>query len=259
MSPAFRYLVLERRAAVATLLLDRPPVNAVNLEVIDELLEAIALLAADPGVRAVVLTGREERFCAGADIAMLRDLTPEHHRRVRRWTEVQAGLEAMPKPVLAAINGYALGGGAELALACDLRLMARGAEIGFPEIHLGFFPGAGGTQRLPRLVGPARALRLMMEGRRLGADEARAMGLVDDVVPATLLPQTAQDVAARLAAGPTRALALLKRCVYGGYGRPLAEGLALEGEAVLELIATADAREGLDAFVGKRPPRFTGA
>ena len=258
MTHALRHLTVARAGGVATVVLDRPPVNAVDLDVIDEFLWVVAELAVDRASRAVVLTGRERRFCAGADIAMLQDLSPEHHRRVRRWVDVQAGLEAMEKPVVAAINGYALGGGAELALACDVRLMARGAEIGFPEVRLGFFPGAGGTQRLTRLVGPARALRLMMEGRRLTADEARALGLVDEVVPADLLPQTARDVAERLAAGPTRAIGLLKRCVYQGHGRPLAEGLALEAEAVSELIGTSDAQEGMAAFLAKRPPRFTG-
>jgi enoyl-CoA hydratase len=258
MTAALRHLAVARTGAVATVAFDRPPVNAVDLEVIDEFLRVVAELAADRAVRAMILTGREGRFCAGADVAMLRDLSPENHRRVRRWVDVQAGLETMAKPVVAAINGYALGGGAELALACDVRLMARGAEIGFPEIRLGLFPGAGGTQRLARLVGPARALRLMMEGRRVTADEARGLGLVDEVVPADLLQQTARDVAERLAAGPTRALGLLKRCVYQGHGRPLVEGLALEAEAVWELIQTADAREGLDAFVAKRPPRFAG-
>jgi enoyl-CoA hydratase len=259
MTASSAHLAIERAGGIATVVFDRPPVNAVTLDVIDEYLRAVALLAADRAVRAVVLTGRERRFCAGADIAMLQDLSPEHHRRVRRWVDVQAGLEAMEKPVVAAINGYALGGGAELALACDVRLMARGGEIGFPEIRLGFFPGAGGTQRLTRLVGPARALRLMMEGRRLTADEARGLGLVDEVVPADLLQQTARDVAERLASGPTRAIGLLKRCVYQGHGRPLDEGLDLEGEAVMELIRTTDAREGVDAFLAKRAPRFTGA
>ena len=259
MTASFRHLAIAHSGAVATVVFDRPPVNAVTLDVIDEFLGVVAELGADRAVRAVILTGRERRFCAGADVAMLQDLTPEHHQRVRRWVDVQSGLEAMEKPVLAAINGYALGGGAELALACDVRLMARGGEIGFPEIRLGFFPGAGGTQRLTRLVGPARALRLMMEGRRLTADEARALGLVDEVVPADLLEQTAHDVAERLAAGPTRAMGLLKRCVYQGYGRRLEEGLALEGEAVLELIRTADAQEGMAAFLAKRAPRFTGA
>jgi enoyl-CoA hydratase len=254
MTATFRHLAVTHAGAVATVVFDRPPVNAVDLDVIDEFLRAVGQLSADRATRAVIFTGRDRRFCAGADVAMLQDLSPDHHRRVRRWVDVQTGLEALDKPVIAAINGYALGGGAELALACDVRLMARGAEIGFPEIRLGFFPGAGGTQRLTRLVGPGRALRLMMEGRRLGADEARALGLVDEVVPADLLPQTARDVAERLAAGPTRAIGLLKRC-----GRPLEDGLAIEAEAVRELIETADAREGLEAFLAKRPPRFTGA
>ena len=164
----------------------------------------------------------------------------------------------MPKPVVAAINGYALGGGAELALACDVRLMAADATIGFPEVRLGLFPGAGGTQRLPRLVGVARALQLMMDGRPIGADEARAIGLVDEVVPRDTLAAAAAERARALAAGPTEALGLLKRCVYQGYGRPFAEGLALEAEAVFELIRTSDAREGLEAFLAKRPPQFTG-
>jgi enoyl-CoA hydratase len=259
MTDALRHLSVARTGGVATVTLDRPPVNAVDLEVIDEFLRVVAELGADRAARAVILTGRERRFCAGADIAMLQDLSLENQQRARRWVDVQGGLEAMEKPVVAAINGYALGGGAELALACDVRLMARGGEIGFPEIRLGFFPGAGGTQRLTRLVGPGRALRLMMEGRRLTADEARALGLVDEVVPGDLLQQTARDVAERLAAGPTRAMGLLKRCVYQGHGRPLAEGLLLEAEAVWELIRTADAREGVAAFLAKRAPRFTGA
>ena len=259
MSKNLRHLAVTRAGAVATVTLDRPPVNAVDLEVIDDFLRAVEDVGADRTARAVIVTGRERRFCAGADIGMLRDLSPENQARARRWVDVQAALEAMEKPVVAAINGYALGGGAELALACDVRLMARGAEIGFPEIRLGFFPGAGGTQRLTRLLGPARALRLMMEGRRLGADEAHALGLVDEVVPADLLQQTARDVAERLAAGPTRAIGLLKRCVYQAYGRPLDEGLAIEAESVWELIRTSDAREGMAAFLAKRSPRFTGA
>lgn len=243
---------------VATVTFDRPPVNAVNLEVIDEFLAMVARLDADAGVRAVVLTGPGHRFCAGADVATMRDLSPANHRRLRRWVEVQAGLEALAKPVIAAINGYALGGGAELALACDFRLMAAGATLGFPEIELGLFPGAGGTQRLSRLVGPARALALMIEGRRLTAAEAQALGLVHRVVPDEALAAAAQAYARELAGRPTRAIGLLKRCVYGGWGRPLAEGLALEAKAVFELVETADAREGLTAFLEKRAPRFTG-
>ena len=258
-APAYRYLGIARDGAVATVTLARPPVNAVDLDVIDDFLRLVQDLGTDRSVRAVVLTGAGPSFCAGADVGMMRDLSPEHHRRVRRWVDVQAGLEAWPKPVIAALNGYALGGGAELALACDLRLAADDAEIGFPEIRLGIFPGAGGTQRLSRLVGPARALQLMLDGRRLPADEARRLGLVDDVTPRADLLRAAQARARAWAEGPTLAIGLLKRCVYQGYGRPLAEGLGIEAEAVSELIRTDDAREGLEAFLAKRPPRFTGA
>ncbi|MBI3457116.1 MAG: enoyl-CoA hydratase/isomerase family protein [Candidatus Rokubacteria bacterium] len=258
MTDGLRHLGIAVDGPVATVTFDRPPVNAVNLEVIDDFLAMVARLDADAGVRAVVLTGPGHRFCAGADVAMMRDLSPANHRRIRRWVDVQAGLEALAKPVIAAIDGYALGGGAELALACDFRLMAAGATIGFPEIELGLFPGAGGTQRLSRLVGPARALALMIEGRRLTAAEAQALGLVHRVVPDEALTAAAHAYARELAGRPTRAIGLLKRCVYGGWGRPLAEGLELEAKAVFELVETADAREGLTAFLEKRAPRFTG-
>jgi len=230
----------------------------------EELLAGIRRHVDDDSVRVLVLTGQGRGFCAGGDLDRLLELrrnedTAELSRLLGWGHQVITAITDCPKPVLASINGATAGAGLALALACDVRLMARGAEIGFPEIRLGFFPGAGGTQRLTRLLGPARALRLMMEGRRLGADEAHALGLVEEVVPADLLQQTARDVAERLAAGPTRAIGLLKRCVYQGYGRPLDEGLAIEAEAVWELIRTSDAREGMAAFLAKRPPRFTGA
>ena len=254
-----RHLRMELADAVATITLDRPPVNAVNLEVIDEFLAAMAGLAADAAVRAVVITGIDGRFCAGADIAMMRDVSRANHERVRRWVDVQAALETMSKPVIAAINGYAFGGGAELALACDFRWMAADAAIGFPEIGLGIFPGAGGTQRLTRLLGPARALDVMVSGRRLTAAEAFELDLVQRVVAPEALAPDVRAFARELATKPTRAIGLLKRCVYGGFGRPLAEGLELERQAVFEVIATRDAGEGLDAFLQKRPPRFTGS
>jgi len=253
-----RFLEIGVEGGVATVTFDRPPVNAVNLEVIDDFLAMVTRLGEDRSVRAVVLTGTGGRFCAGADVAMMRDLSEANHRRVRRWVEVQAGLEAMPKPVIVAINGYALGGGAELALAADVRFMAAGARIGFPEITLGLFPGAGGTQRLSRLLGPARALTLIIEGRHVGADEAARIGLVDRVQEDITLLPVAQAYGRLLASRPTRAIGLLKRAVYGGWGRPLAEGLEVEARAVFELIETADAREGLAAFLEKRQPRFTG-
>jgi 3-hydroxypropionyl-coenzyme A dehydratase len=254
-----RHVRVELADAVATITLDRPPVNAVNLEVIDDFLTATAGLADDAAVRAVVITGVDGRFCAGADIAMMRDVSRANHERVRRWVDVQAALEAMAKPVIAAINGYAFGGGAELALACDFRWLAADAAIGFPEIGLGIFPGAGGTQRLTRLLGPARALDVMVSGRRLTAAEALELGLVQRVVAPDALAPDVRAFARELAAKPTRAIGLLKRCVHGGWGRALADGLELERQAVFEVIATADAAEGLDAFLQKRAPRFTGS
>src|SRR5712691_5766789 len=220
---------MELADAVATITLDRPPVNAVNLEVIDDFLAAVAGLADDAAVRAVVITGIDGRFCAGADIAMMRDTSRANHERVRRWVDVQAALEALSKPVSAAINGYA------------------------------FFGGGGGTQRFTRWLGPARAFDVMVSGRRLTAAEALYLGLVQRVVAPDALAPSARAFARELAAKPTRAIGLLKRCVYGGFGRPLAEGLELERQAVFEVIATRDAAEGLDAFLQKRPPRFTGS
>ena len=253
-----RHVRLEIADAVATVTLDRPPVNAVNLEVIDDFLAVVAALGADRRVRAVVVTGVGHAFCAGADIAMMRDVSRANHERVRRWIDVQAGFEALAPPVIAAINGYAFGGGAELALACDFRWMAAEATIGFPEIGLGIFPGAGGTQRLTRLLGPARALEVMVSGQRMSATEARNLGLVQRVLPGDTLVAAVDEFARELATKPTRAIGLLKRCVYGGWGRPLADGLEVERQAVFEVIATRDAAEGLDAFLGKRPARFTG-
>jgi enoyl-CoA hydratase len=253
-----RHLSVHLEGGVAVVTFDRPPVNAVDLQVIEEFLTVTDRVGRDGDVRAVVITGTERAFCAGADVAMMRDLSAENHRRVRRWIEVQAGLEAMPKPVIAAIRGYALGGGAELTLACDLRLMAIDAVIGFPEIELGLFPGAGGTQRLPRVVGPAVALRLITLGTRLSGAEAKELGLVDMVEEAERVLPAARELAGTLAARSTRAIGLAKQAVRGGWGRPLEEGLKIEERAVLELIETEDAREGLQAFVERRPPHFTG-
>ena len=253
------HLTVEREGAVAVVVFDRPPVNAVDLEAIEGFRSVAEELGGDPEVRAIVITGTDKAFCAGADVSMMRDLSPKNHQKVRRWIDVQAAIEAMPKPVIAAIRGYALGGGAELTLSCDLRVTSSDSLIGFPEIALGLFPGAGGTQRLPRVVGPARALRMMMLGERLTGDEAAAIGLVDVVVPerTEVLP-AAMELATKLAQGATRTIGLLKRTVRSGFGLPIDEGLAIEEQAVFELIETEDAQEGLQAFLERRPPRFTG-
>ncbi|WFR73289.1 enoyl-CoA hydratase-related protein [Prescottella defluvii] len=243
---------------VATVTIDRPPANAFDPALIAEMLTVLPPLVADPDVRCLVVRGTGRFFVAGADIRVMRELTEETQRAMRPWVDVQALLETAPKPVVAALNGHALGGGAELSLACDVRVMTQSATIGFPEIGLGLFPGAGGSQRLPRLLGTHRAKLLMIQGARLSAAEALRIGLVDEVVPDDEFDSRTAELAAGLAAKPTRTIGLLKRIVEEGRTLPLDEALDLEFAAVLELVRTDDAAEGLQAFLDKRAPSFTG-
>ncbi|MHA4853261.1 enoyl-CoA hydratase/isomerase family protein [Rhodococcus sp. MSC1_016] len=262
MTPSFPPLATSVHAdvadSVAVVRIERPPANAFDPALIAELLDTLKPLAADPDVRCIVLRGTGRFFVAGADIRVMRELSEETQHAMRPWIEVQQVLETAPKPVLAALNGHALGGGAELSLACDVRVMAASASIGFPEIGLGLFPGAGGSQRLPRLLGAHRAKLLMMEGRRLSAEEARQIGLVDEVVADDEFDARINRLAAEWAARPTAAIGLLKRVVEAGRTLPLDQALDAEFAGVLELIRTADAAEGLQAFLDKRPPHFTG-
>lgn len=251
-------LTIARDSGVATIRIDRPPANAVNPAMIEEFLDVLPPLLADPGVRCLVLTGTGKFFVAGADIAVMRDLSDANQAKMRRWIDVQRLLERAPKPVVAALNGHALGGGAELSLACDLRILSAAVSFGFPEIALGLFPGAGGSQRLPRLVGPHRAKQLMIDGSRLSAARALELGLVDRVVEPAEFDTVVAETARGLAAKPTAAIGLLKRVVDEGYGLPIEEALLREEKGVLELTRTADAAEGLQAFLDKRPPEFTG-
>ncbi|NKQ51711.1 enoyl-CoA hydratase [Amycolatopsis sp. K13G38] len=251
-------LDVTRDGAVATIRIDRPPANAVDPAMIEEFLTVLAPLTEDPAVRCVVITGTGRFFVAGADIAVMRDLSDVNQAKMRRWIDVQRLIELAPKPVMAAMNGHALGGGAELSLACDLRILAEEASFGFPEMALGLFPGAGGSQRLPRLAGPHLAKRLMIDGSRLAAREALALGLVDLVVPQADFADVVAERARELAAKPTAAIGLLKRVVDEGYGLPIEEALAREEKGVQELTRSADAAEGLQAFLDKRPPKFTG-
>ncbi|MGM1065033.1 enoyl-CoA hydratase/isomerase family protein [Saccharothrix sp. Mg75] len=251
-------LTVTQDAGVATIRIDRPPANAVDPAMIAEFQEVLPPLAEDPTVRCLVVTGTGRFFVAGADIAVMRDLSGANQARMRGWVDVQRLLERAPKPVVAAMNGHALGGGAELSLACDLRILSAAASFGFPEITLGLFPGAGGSQRLPRLVGPHRAKRLMVDGTRLTAHRAWELGLVDRVVEPEVFDAVVAEEARLLAAKPTAAIGLIKRVVDEGYGLPIEEALRHEEKGVLELTGTADAAEGLQAFLDKRPPRFTG-
>jgi len=245
------------RNAVATLVLDNGPANTVDPPLIERLIEALPALTGDPAVRCIVVRGTGRIFVGGADIRVMRRLDPDTYRAMRRWVEVQRALELAPKPVVAALNGHALGGGAELALACDLRILHANATFGFPETRLGIFPGAGGSQRLPRLIGPHRAKRLIMDGTRLGAEAALAEGLVD-LVAGDDFDAVVEREADRLAALPTATIGLVKRVVDAGWGLPIEAAMAVEEEYVLRNLQLADAAEGLQAFLDKRPPSFTG-
>ncbi|HEY8706099.1 MAG TPA: enoyl-CoA hydratase-related protein [Gaiellaceae bacterium] len=253
-------LTVERaETGVVTITLDRPPVNAVNPQLIDELLDVLDMLAEDPSARAILFRGAGGRWCAGADIGVMSDHTRSTYRKMRRQIEIEDALERLEKPVVVAIEKFALGGGAELALACDVRVMGEGAVFGLPEASLGLLPGAGGTQRLTRLVGTARAFWMMATGAKLPAAQALEYGLVNEVVPDDAVVTRARAIAEQFAAGPTLAIGLIKRLVYESWGRELPSGLLREGDAVFELLGSDDLREGFEAFREKRPPQFSGS
>lgn len=258
---AFDNLLLERDGALATVTLNRPKVlNALNEQTLDELRRAFLDLKHDPAIRAIVLTGAGDRaFAAGADINELADQTPARARDLALSGQaVFALIETLGKPVIAAVNGYALGGGCELAMACTLRLAADRARFGQPEIALGLVPGYGGTQRLPRLVGKGRALELLLTGASITAPEAERIGLVNRVVPFDELLPTAKTLAASLAAQAPVAVRYIIDAVNEGLDLPLAAGCAHEATLFGLAAATEDMREGTRAFLEKRTPAFKG-
>src|SRR3989440_4278353 len=239
--------------------LARPPMNALNAAIQERLRSAARTLSADDTVRAVIVYGGEKVFAAGADIKEM--ATMSYVDMAARAPELSSAFDAVariPKPVVAAVNGYALGGGCELALACDWRVAAEDAKLGQPEINLGVIPGAGGTQRLARLIGPARAKDLVMSGRMVTADEALRIGLVDRVVPAAEVYPAARELVARYVSGPAQALRAAKAAVDGGLSMDLASGLAWGSQLFASLFATEDKAEGMTAFIEKRKPKFTG-
>lgn len=251
------FVRLEVEGPVATIRLDRPPANAISQQVSDELRDSV-VESGRRDVRAVVMWGGPQTFAAGADLKEIAQLGREDIRPVvSALADALTLLEEIPKVTIAAIEGYCLGGGCELALACDFRFAAKESMLGQPEIALGIIPGAGGTQRLPRLVGHARARDLIYSGRRVGADEAMAIGLVDRVTPRGMAHQEAAEVALRYANGPTLALAAAKEAIAAAMG-DVRSGLRVEREVFVELFDTADQKEGMAAFLEKREPRFTG-
>lgn len=248
---------LEVDDGVGIVRLDQPPANAIDLAMGLALQRAIAEAGERDDVGAVVVTGGRKIFAAGADIKAMATWDPEEVRpSVDALGAACDLLEELPKPAIAAVNGYALGGGLELALGCDLRYLADDAQVGQPEVQIGVMPGAGGTQRLVSLVGAGRTRDLVYTGRRVGAEEALRIGLAERVLPADEVLTVALDDARALADGPRAAIAAAKRAIRAAAPAAGSDGLRLERELFAGLFGTPDQREGMAAFLEKRPPRF---
>ncbi len=263
MAPAFDTLTLEVEDGVARLTLNRPQaMNAINQRLKDELGAALDAVEADDAARVLLITGAGDKaFCAGADLKERAGSQPtpaEFVFRQRATHRLFDRIETIARPVIAAINGVAFGGGAEIALAADLRLMSDSARIGLTEVSLGVIPAGGGTQRLPRLVGAARAKELIFTAARLSAAEAAAIGLVNRVVPAASLADEALALARRIAAQPPLAVRLAKQAIDQGLQTDIRSAMAFELYAAAILYDTEDRKEGMRAFVEKRPPVFHG-
>ena len=263
--PTYETLLLSygegEHAAIATLTLNRPKVlNALNRQVFDDLEAAFTLLAKDPSIRVILLTGAGEKaFAAGADISGFAAMdAASGEASSLRGQQVMRLMETSGTPVIACINGFALGGGCELAMACTLRVASEAARLGQPEVKLGILPGYGGTQRLPRLVGSGAALKLLLTGEMISAAEALRIGLVDEVVPAAELMATAQALALKIVAQAPLAVSACILAVNDGAALPLEEALALEARLFGGLCVTADQKEGAAAFMEKRTPIWTG-
>ncbi len=256
---------IRRVAAVGTVTMDRAPANAMTPEFVDAVCSAVEELGGDPEVRAIVITSALERiWMAGADLGAMAGRAGEAQSRgdsqVGALSRRIAAVERIEKPTIAAMRGHALGGGCELALCCDYRFLVDDgrASIGLTETTLGLLPGAGGTQRLPRLIGKGAALRMIIEGTRAKAPQALALGLVDHTPAPEDFDGAVQAKAEELARMATRAVGLAKRAVLQGLDTTLDEGLDIESAAFAEVLTTADIAEGVGAFLEKRPPNFTG-
>ena len=255
-----RWVRVEREASgLRVLTIDKPPVNALGRELVEDLSEALEQLGRDEGARCLIVRSAGKHFCAGADLKERKDMSVEDVRKfVPKLAGVCRALAATPYPTIAAVAGAAAGGGCELALACDLRVLADNASIGLRETALAIVPGAGGTQRLPRLIGPSRAKRWILAAELHSADEALRDGVADRVVAAEALDTAARKLAETIAANGPVAVRLAKRAIEEGAHLSLEEALEVEWEAYQETLVTEDRTEALRAFAEKRPPRFRG-
>ena len=249
---------LEGRVGMITI--NRPEkMNALNAEVRRALLGALAEFREDADVRVVVLTGAGDKaFIAGADISEFKDAEPTQQYQKMQRGNIYSAMEEFPKPIIAMINGFCLGGGCELSMACDIRIASDRARIGQPEINLGLIPGGGGTQRLPRLVGEGRAMKMIYTGEMIPADEAGRIGLVDEVVPAEQLRERTLEIARKIGAKSPIALKAAKECILAARRMPMDQGLQFERAWFSLLFSTGDMGEGVSAFLEKRPAEFTG-
>ncbi|MCF7826429.1 MAG: enoyl-CoA hydratase/isomerase family protein [Candidatus Marinimicrobia bacterium] len=255
-----KYLNLEIKDGIAKVIIDRQQkLNALSAQVLDELEDCFQKIYEDSQVKVVIITGAGEKsFVAGADISQFPSMTTEDaFQFAKRGQSVFSFIEACPKPVIAAVNGFALGGGCELAMACHLRYASENAQFGQPEVKLGVIAGYGGTQRLPRLVGTGRALDLLLSGRMINAAEAKNMGLVNDVFSLPELMEKVEEIAQVLLAQGPKAQAYTLKAVYGGAGQSLTDGLELEAQSFRDVFDTQDRIEGANAFLERRSPKFT--
>lgn len=271
---------MEKKEGVAVLTLNNPPMNVLCSQLLKELNEAVEDIKGDKDVKAVVMTGAGRAFVAGADIKEMMDMTPDAALEFASLGQgVFNKLEELPMPVIAAVNGFALGGGTEIALACDVRIASEAAKFGQPEVNLGVIPGFGGTQRLSRLVGPGKAKELIYTGDIINAKTAQSIGLAQQIVPGFKVDESgervknekgkpiqdnepvfnaAMEMANKIAAKGPVAVSKAKQAIHQGLSMPLGEGLRLEANKFSELFATHDQKEGMGAFVEKREPAFRG-
>jgi enoyl-CoA hydratase len=244
---------------IALITINRPRLlNALNKDTLNELCETFTTLKADRGVKVIIITGKGKAFVAGADISEMKDYTPEQAREFTTLGHMTMdSIQNAEKPVIAAVNGYALGGGLELALACDIILASETALLGVPEVNLGLIQGFGGTQRLPRLIGKSLAKELIFTADAVTANRAYEMGVVNRVFPLDDLLPEAEKMALKIAQKGPIALKLAKRVIDSGYNKDLSEGCELERKAFVECFTTSDRKEGMKAFLEKRKPIFT--